>query len=347
MFCVECGDEPERLFDGLCAECYKKTKMKVDIDENLELEICAVCGSVRKKNSWIENPDIDAMMLKKIDDAISVPYEVDKYSFNVEFEEEDPTNIKAFIDVQLKSEDISMEREVYTKIILKKTQCKICSKVHGDYYEAILQVRPTAKEMTEEQKDLVIDKVKKRIEVKEGGKRSIFLTSYEEIHGGMDFYLSDTGVTKNLAHEISKIVGGSVKSSAKLAGREDGQNIYRMTYSVRIPPYELDDFIEVGEKIYRIKKLKSAGGKVVLKEIKTGKIVKMDHRELEDAEVLGGSELIKESVIVSESQEEMKLLDPESYDTVTVLKPEGFVSESEDVSVIVVKGRLYLLEEES
>ncbi|MFO7793079.1 MAG: NMD3-related protein [Candidatus Saliniplasma sp.] len=346
MFCVECGDEPDRLYDGLCAECYKKSKLKVEIDSKIEIDICAVCGSVRKKNRWIENPDIEAIMLNKIDDAISVSYEVDKYSFNVEFEEEDPSNINADIEVELRAEDLSTEKMISTKIIFKKTQCKICSRVHGDYYEAILQVRPTDKEMTDEQKDLVIDKVKKRIEVKEGEKRSIFLTSYEEKHGGLDFYLSDTSATKKLAHDISNSVGGSVKSSAKLAGREDGQNIYRMTYSVRIPPYEPGDFIEVEEKTYRVKKLQGGGGKIVLRDIRTGKKVKMDDKQIESAVVLGGSELIKKSVVVSEDQKEMKLLDPESYETVTVLKPEGFETEGEEVSAINVKGRLYVLEEE-
>ncbi len=347
MFCVECGAEPEDLYDGLCRDCFIESKMKVKVDSPIKIDICPVCGSVRKKNNWIENPDLEAIMLDKIDDAISIPYEAERYGFNVEFEEEDPYNIVANISVKLEREEIVAEHEISVKIILKKVQCEICSKIHGNYYEAILQVRPTKKEMTEEQKELVIKKVKKRIEVKEGEKRNIFLTSQEEIHGGIDFYLSDTGVTKNLAREISNAVGGSVKSSAKLAGREDGQDIYRMTYLVRIPPYESGDFIEVEGSIYRVKKLKGGTGKVILKDIKTGKKVRMDDKELENAEVLGGDELINKSVVVSESEKEMKLLDPENFDTVTVLKPEGFETEDKEVDVIKVKRYLYIIEEES
>jgi len=346
MFCVECGDEPDKLYDGLCPDCYIESKLNVSVDGPITIDICPVCSSVRKKNSWIERPDLKAIMLEKIDDALSIPFDVEKYGFNVEFEEEDPYNIKANIKIELQTDDLSTEKYIHTRIILKKVQCEICSKIHGNYYEAILQVRPTDKEMTDEQKELVMKKVKKRIEVKEGEKRNIFLTSHEEIHGGIDFYLSDTGVTKNLAQEISKAVGGSVKSSAKLAGREDGQDIYRMTYSVRIPPYEIGDFIEVEEKIYRVKKLKGGTGKVILKDIGSGKKVRMDDKQLENPEILGGSEIIMKSVIVSKTDKEMKLLDPESYETVTVLKPDGFDTDEDEVDVIKVKGHLYILEDE-
>lgn len=343
MFCVECGDEPDKLYDGLCLECYIKSKLNVKVDSPIHIDICPVCGSIRKKNNWVERPDMEAIMLERIDDALSIPYEADKYGFNVEFDEEDPYNIKAMILVRLETEDITTEKEIIAKIVFKKVQCEICSKIHGNYYEAILQVRPTEKEMTEEQKELVMNKVKKRVEVKEGEKRNIFLTSHEERHGGIDFYLSDTGVTKNLAKDISNAVGGNVKSSAKLAGREDGQDIYRMTYSVRIPPYEIGDFIEVDEEIYRVNKLKAGSGKVVLRRIIDGKKVRMDDKDLKNAEVLGGSELIKKSVVVSKSENEMKLLDPESYDTVTVLKPEGFETDEKEVEVIKVRGHLYIL----
>jgi len=346
MFCVECGSEPDKLYDGLCPDCYIDTKLKVEIDCPIKIDICPVCNSVRKKNSWIERPDLNAIMLDRIDDALSIPYEVDSYGFNVGFEEKDPYNIDANINLELESNDLSTEQKISTKIVFKKVQCQICSRVHGNYYEAILQVRPSDKEMTDEQKELVMKKVKRRIEVKEGEKRNIFLTFHEEIHGGMDFYLSDTGVTKNLAKDISNAVGGTVKSSAKLAGREDGQNIYRMTYSVRIPPYNLGDFIEVEEQIYRVKKLKGNTGKVILRDIKSGKKIRMDDKQLEDAEVLGGKELIMSAVIVSKTDEEMKLLDPKSYETVTVLKPKDFSTDKKEVEVIKVKGHLYIIEDE-
>ena len=347
MFCVECGSEPDELYEGLCAECFKEKSLTVEIEERIDIEICPVCGSIRKKNNWIERPDREAIMLKKIDEYISVAYEVEKYSFSVDFHETDTYNIIADITVDLISRGIATQKNIVSNIIFKKTQCSICSKIHGDYYEAILQVRPTEKELTEEQKLLVINKIKKRIEVKKDEKRNVFLTAQEEKHGGMDFYLSDTGVTKNLAHEISRAVGGKVKSSAKLAGREDGQNIYRMTYSVRIPAYDRNDFVELDDKIYRVKKFKGSGDKVVLNEIKSGRRVLVDDKQMENAEVIGGNELIQRSVIVSKSKNEMKVLDPENYETVTLLKPEGFETDEDEVPIIKVKGHLYIIEEET
>ena len=345
MFCVECGKEPEKLYDGLCEECFLKKEVNADIEDKIEIKVCSSCGSVKKGNKWIEKPDVYAIMLERIDDAISISPVVDRYSFQAEFKEEDPRNIKAAVEVKLLAEGLKVEKELDTRIIFQKEQCKICSKIHGSYYEAILQVRPSNGEMTEDQKKIVREKVRNRIEVKRGEERSIFLTFQQERHGGLDFYLSDKGVTKNLAKEVSDIFGGKITTSAELAGREDGNDIYRMTYSVRLPPYEKGDFIELSDDIFKVKKIRSGEGSILLKKISSGKDISKDNKALEDAEVLGGDELIEQAVVVSETEKEIKVLDPETYKTITLVKPEGFRSKEDEVEVIKAKGRLYLISE--
>ncbi len=345
MFCVECGKEPDRLYEGLCRECFIDKKMNAEIDGAIEIEVCGHCGSVKRENKWIEKPDMEAIMLQRIDDAINTSHEVDKYSFNAEFSEEDPLNINVDVEIKLTSKDINTVVDKETKIILKKSQCEICSKIQGDYYEAILQIRPSGEDMTEEQKEEIRDIIRKRVEVKRGEERNIFVTFEEEIHGGLDFYLSDRGVSKNLAHEISRKYGGRVTTSSKLTGREDGQNIYRMTYSVRLPPYERGDFVEEEGQIMRIRKLGGKNGSTIMKDIKTGKIISRDKKDMDEVEVLGGAELIRKAVVVSESDEEMKVLDPETYETVTLVKPEDFESEGEEVTVVKTQDHLYILQE--
>lgn len=346
MFCVECGKEPDRLYEGLCRDCFIDKKMEVEIESPIEIEVCGHCGSVKRENKWIEKPDLEAIMLQRIDDAISTNHLVDRYSFNADFSQEDPLNINVDVGIKLTSEDITTSLEETTKIILKKSQCEICSKIQGDYYEAILQIRPSGQDMTEEQKEEIRDIIKKRVEVKRGEERNIFVTFEEEIHGGLDFYLSDTGVSKNLAHEISRKFGGRVTTSSKLTGREDGQNIYRMTYSVRLPPYKRGDFVEEEGQVMRIRKLGGKNGSTIMKDVRTGKIISRDKNDLEDVKVLGGGELIKEAVVVSESDEEIKVLDPESYETVTLVKPEGFEGDVEEVTVLKTQDHLYILQEE-
>jgi len=347
MLCVECGDEVLELHDGLCMNCYIDKKVSVEIEDPIEIEICSKCGSVKKGDRWLERPDFETVMLDRIEDSLSISSSVEKFSFQVEFDESDPKNIEADLTVELMINGVEKEKHLSTHIVLKKGQCKNCIKREGDYYEAILQVRPTEEEMTEEQKRDVVSMVHRRVDVDRGEEKKVFITLEKEIHGGLDFYLSDRRITRNLSYDIADLLGGDVKESSELAGREDGQNVYRMTYSVRIPPYEEGDFIEFEGKIYRVRKTKRGSGPIVVHDLEENRGTTISKEKLKDSKVYGGEELVEKAVVVSEEKEEIQIMDPETYETLTLLKPEGFTENKDEVDVVRIKQRLYLLPEKS
>ncbi len=347
MLCVECGNEVQELHDGMCIDCYVDKKVNVDIVDPIEIEICSKCGSVRKGDRWLERPDFETVMLDRIEDSLSISSSVEKFSFKVEFDDSDPKNIKADLTIELTTNGVKKEKQLSTNIVLKKGQCKNCSKREGDYYEAILQVRPTEEEMTEEQKNEVISMVHKRVEVDRGEEKKVFITLEKEIHGGLDFYLSDRRVTRNLSYDIADLLGGDVKESSELAGREDGQNVYRMTYSVRIPPYEEGDFIKLEDKIFRIKKTKRGSRPVLVYDLEENRVTTLSKDKINEARVYGGKELVEKAVVVSEKEKEVQIMDPETYETKTLLKPEGFKKQDGEVDVVRVEQSLYILPETS
>lgn len=346
MICVECGSEVDDLRKGLCAECFFNKNANAEIEDPIEVEICGLCGSVKKGKEWIERPDFQTLMLDRIEEALSTSSPVDRFSFQVEFDENDPKNIHVEIDVELLSDEFKVEKHLATNIVLKKTQCKNCSQRQGNYYEAIVQVRPSEEKMNEEEKKIVSNIVHQKVEVDKGEKKTVFITAEEEIHGGLDFYLSDRRVSKNLSYEIADRFGGVVTSSSELAGREDGQNVYRMTYSVRLPPYKRGDFIEYGGEIYRIRGLKGGNKPVAVFNIEKNRSTTIDKKKLEEADIYGKEGLIKKAVVVSEEKKEIKVLDPDTYETKTLLKPEGFSSEKEEVRIVKIKERLFILPDE-
>ncbi len=347
MICVECGSEVEDLKKGLCKSCYMEKKVRIDIEDPIEIDFCPKCGGVRKGEEWIQRPDFETLMLDRIENALSISSDVDRSSFRAEFDDSDPNNIGVNLDVKLISDDIEKEKELSTNIVLKKKQCKNCSKREGDYYEAILQVRPTEEDMSKEQKAIVEKIVHDKVEVEKGEEQKVFITFEKEIHGGLDFYLSDKRVTKNLSYQLADRFGADVKSSSELAGREDGQNVYRMTYSVRLPPYEKNDFIEVEDKIYRIKNTRRGSGPIRVFDLEENRITTLDKEKVNEAEVHGGEELIEEAVVVSEKEGEFQIMDPETFETKTLLKPEGFSEGVDQVKVVRIRQKLHLLPEGS
>ncbi|MFW6196385.1 MAG: 60S ribosomal export protein NMD3, partial [Thermoplasmatota archaeon] len=291
--------------------------------------------------------DLNTLMLEKIEDSVSVSAAVDGYSFEVDFREKDLRNIETTISAKLFSNDMEKEVELNTTISLKKSQCKSCSRKHGNYYEAILQIRPTNKAMTDDQKDYITKIVHERVSLTSDNEKKVFITSELEKHGGLDFYLSDKKTTKRLSKEIADKYGGEITTSAELAGMEDGQEVYRMTYSVRLPEYEKNDFVEYESKIYRIKKINPKAGYIVLFDLKTGELKNIDNWDADKLSVLGGEELIKKAVVVSENEKELKLLDPDSYKTVTVLRPDNTSIEEGEVKIVKVNGKIYPIAEKT
>ncbi|MFO7990814.1 MAG: NMD3-related protein [Thermoplasmata archaeon] len=343
MFCVECGKEPDELYDGMCAECYKIDKLHADITDKIDIDVCGTCGAVKKGNRWIEHADIYTIILDRIDSSIETSPDVEKYSFKTDFREQDPLHIEATVQVELFAKGLSRKVDLNTLVLLRKDQCKTCSRIHGNYYEAILQVRPSTDKMTTEQKEQVKKKVSDEIEVKRSDERNIFVTSEEEKHGGLDFYISDNGVTKRLAKKLSNLFGGHVTTSAKLAGREDGKNIYKVTYSVRLPPYETGDFLVKDDKLYRVQEVRTSGGYVVLVDMDTRKKVSVKERDMDEFNLLEGDELVKKAVVVSQTEDEIKILDPDNYQTVTLIKPDDIEASKDEVDIVKVKGKIHIV----
>ncbi|BBL45204.1 hypothetical protein MJ1_0024 [Nanobdella aerobiophila] len=51
--CPSCGREVNKLYNGLCYKCYKKTKSP--IEEIKKVYICRYCSRIRYKNKWVDS----------------------------------------------------------------------------------------------------------------------------------------------------------------------------------------------------------------------------------------------------------------------------------------------------
>src|SRR5437879_11939730 len=75
MFCVECGaDGP--VYEGLCANCFRKRYPVVKPVEFLDLARCESCGSFRLRSGWYK-VDRELVLPQLVRDAMPrlPPYE--------------------------------------------------------------------------------------------------------------------------------------------------------------------------------------------------------------------------------------------------------------------------------
>jgi len=62
-----------------------------------------------------------------------------------------------------------------------------------------------------------------------------FISKERKLKGGLDVYVSSMECGRRISRQIVKKLGGSFSESRKLYGRKDGRNIYRVSFSVRLP----------------------------------------------------------------------------------------------------------------
>jgi nonsense-mediated mRNA decay protein 3 len=341
MFCVECGTEGEIYKNGVCINCYIKNKTFTKGPLILDIFSCSNCSSYKYKNTWIDE-SFENTLERHIRDNFQISNELKNTKIKTYCDEKDKNlSCKLIISGNLNNHQI--EEEHTLQVRLKTVVCDVCSKQFGGYYEAILQIRADKKLYKNELK-----KIKSYIEdfvseLHTKGNRGLFITDFGEESGGIDFYLSEKGPAYTIAKKVQEKYGGEIKQSSSNIGMKDSRQIYRMTFLVRLPPYRSGNFIYFNKSFYYITKI--SGNKIHVIEMKTLNSLIFDEKQLQNLKILGGKELIKEMILVSQSNNDLQVMDIKSYQTYEIKKPMRKNIQSDMVKVVNLGDRFFLMPE--
>lgn len=220
-FCPRCGRETERLYGNekkLCPDCYPDVNDIVEIPDVVELDICSICGRMRKTGNWIEEYTLQEQLAARFEEFSEEDVEIE-----LQYWEEDE---KMFVRVHAFKGD--MKAEYDTELKINREQCKTCSKFHGGFYKVKMQLRGDAD--LERLSNRMVDKA---AEVTNEGRKH-FLANVEETGNGYDFYFSTEKIAGDVLNMLKTRHDPDVKRSYELIGEEDGQRVYRNVISVRI-----------------------------------------------------------------------------------------------------------------
>lgn len=231
MRCILCGKPEDKLYDNLCQTCFRARNKLLSVPELVKVTRCAHCNSTLLGKRWLAFDSVE----KGLQEAILKSIEFDnratsrKLRFEVELKNETNAEAKIFSSGMISG--LKIEEEHSLKAMLRRGTCNVCSKKFGGYYESIVQVR--GKRLSSQQISDCLDLAQKVIN--NIHNKSVFLTSHEEVRGGIDFYLSRVDAGKRIARALAAKYSGKVKTSKKLVTRREGKDVYRVTFSVRLP----------------------------------------------------------------------------------------------------------------
>ncbi len=323
MFCVECGAEGE-VYESLCEKCFLERHKLAELPEFLDIEMCKECGNFLVGSKWIKQP-LERVVDMVIDRAVSYEKIVDNAHFKVQFFPEDEMNIAIVVECDMFVDDLRAQKEIQSKVRIKPSQCVTCTRRKSRYYEAVLQIRADRRDLSEEEMESIYNYVNKRVDA----SPDAFISEEEEMHGGMDFHMSPKALARNISKELALTYGAQESSSAKLIGMKDGQELYRVTHSIRLPQYKVGDVINLKGVLYQIAKMAT---NVTAVELETWGTRSFTPAELVESTVMDSFNL--QAVLLAQTENEMQILDPDTMKTVTIKKPEGFQPEGEEISII-------------
>jgi len=340
MFCVECGREDE-LIGSLCVACYSKRHPVASLPDHVDLTLCVHCSSMQTVKGWEDIGSVREAAEAAIDEALVLEKGVVLSDVSVRLSETDERNIQATVNIVAGLEEHVFKRELQTMVRLKRGSCTECSKQHGNYYEAILQVRGPGRELGKAIEREMQDMVTSRVASMRKSTREVFISRIESVKGGLDFYFSTIGAARSVARELQDALCAEFKESSSLWGRKGGKEVSRMTFLVRLPGFSKGDVVEHQGREYYVKGL--SRGVVRTVDISTGEERSMKLGESEDWTLLLEKGRIPKAVVLVESEHEIQVLDPETNAPIELRKPGSFSRKGEQMRLVKTKRGVHVL----
>lgn len=356
MFCVSCGKDVEgedQLKESLCLDCWLERNPLVISPPVIHLVRCPSCGSQHGPGGWTAPPEggpddeagLERAVSTAMEDSLSI---VDgalmrKLGLTVRREGRSSFSVEARAQVTLM--DQVVEGTASTVVRLKGEACPVCSKRSGSYYEAVIQFRGT-KERPATRRELSEARrlVEGEVACMASTSPDVGITKTEELHGGLDFYLTSQSAGAQLARNLASRFGASVSTSTTAAGRKEGRDLVRVTHAVRLPDLRRHDLVLLRGELLRVT---AATSKKVAVEPAAGEGRRrhVARDDLKQLVFVGDAEAPEEAVVVSAGQGELQVLDPETLRTEDVPLPKGFdPSGRETVRVVRAEGRLHIVD---
>ena len=313
MICIKCGKK-EAVLNGLCESCYLE-QIKLTFPDIIRVENCPKCNAVKVKNRWYYSNEQEHIKHLVRDSITSTDASIitDINSINYDLKTK---NGYIDIDYTFSRPGISAisGKERIPMAVLKQS-CPQCNKLTGNYYEAVIQIRSFRENF-----DLLeaLKYAEKSFSAFSSMERASFISKIEKKREGYDMYLGNNSDAKKLVRMIQFRYPAVLKVSKTLAGRKNGEDFYRYTYSIRILGISKGSIIRYMKKKMIIREISPSKIKVMESTgnfpvgISQSDLVENEFELLEDAPE-------RRKLIVLDSRSgESQLMDPVTFRTFNV-----------------------------
>jgi nonsense-mediated mRNA decay protein 3 len=260
--------------------------------------------------------------------------DVDDTAINIVLDEKSRSNLHAHVEVHESDRAGGLEEKLETNVRISWIACDRCSRIAGGYYESKIQIRAQDRTAEDAELECALKIAEGSIELKKREDRLAFITKTVRLKEGLDIYVGTTKAAKQIARAIIRQMGGSFSDSAQLVGRRDGKDVYRATFIVRLPEFSLGSIISCNRRFYEIYSESRATNAI---DLETGQRTVLKERDLRRAKLIGARADAKTSVLAAIDIDEVHVIDPETYVSLAIKRPQYIRKKDEGKEVKVIK----------
>jgi 60S ribosomal export protein NMD3 len=243
FFCPKCGKTTER--EGLCTDCTIGNTPWFTCKRRIQSIHCPSCGAVKEVNTWTdterERADLAVELAKT---AVHFHPDVRKPSMAVTVVDNTLNRSTATIALKGLLLNTPLTASCTVEIMWQKEQCDRCNRISGSYYEGIIQVRADGRLPSTFELQMsagIAQQVEDTLQA--GGERLSFIADTSETREGLDITVGSQHIGTLISQAIVTQLGGRFTTHPKLVGEKNGRQLYRITYSIRLPRYQKQDVV--------------------------------------------------------------------------------------------------------
>ncbi|MGB9964413.1 60S ribosomal export protein NMD3 [Halobacterium hubeiense] len=337
---------------ALCDACYFEDFEFVDAPERIEVMVCARCGAVHRGNRWVDvgAEDYTDVAIEETTEALAVHVEAEDVDWEVRPEQVDQNTIRMHCLFSGVVRGEVRTEEVVVPVKVSRQTCKRCGRIAGDSFASIVQVRAVGRDPTSEETERAAELAHRIVaDMEETGDRNAFVTDVSEAESGIDLKLSTNKIGLKLANKLVEEFGGGFEDHEKLVTEdEDGNEVYRVTYAVRLPEFTPGDVIDLADDDGGPVLVRSVHGNLKGVRVTTGEPYEASYEDGDapDARKLGElGDATDATVVTVEDDNAVQILDPETYESKTVPCPDYVDADASTVPALKSRAGLHVLPE--
>ncbi len=317
-FCPKCGKPSDST--GLCRECRIGTTPWFTCDLRVKSVQCPSCGATKQVNTWTDNTlEREGLAPALARSAVHFHPEVKKPIIEVTAIDDLTVNrSRASLSLAGTFYKAPVTGTCSVEIVWEKEQCDRCNRISGSYYEGVVQVRAEGRIPSTFEVQMAAS-IAQQVEdnLQAGGERLSFVSDMNEIHDGLDIIIGSQHIGLMIAQAIVAQLGGRYTTHPKLVGEKNGRQLYRITYSVRLPRFQKHDVIAAGKRYYEVERVEAHHIRVTDLIDGTAKTVRDDDVN----HIVGNSRNAVQALVAFVDRSMIGIIDPETSRSVEVTRP--------------------------